>query len=71
MQKFSCITQSIKLFALIFGIRVLEACIEPFLGNKTGGLLEGCQKSIQMLLKIQIHTLLIFSLSLVILTTFS
>ena len=61
----------IKLLALILGIRLLEACIEPILGNKSMGILEGCYKSIQMLLKIQLHVLAVFSISLVILTAFS
>ncbi len=66
-----CAPGIIKLVALVVGIRVLEACLEPILGQKSGGLLEGCYKSVQMLLKIQINTLAVFSLCLVILTAFS
>lgn len=66
-----CAPGIIKILAIITGLRVLEVCMEPFMGDKTGGLLDGCYKSLQMLLKIQIHTLMIFSVCLVILTSFS
>ena len=66
-----CAPALMKLISMIVGLRLLEACLEPVLGNKAGALMEGCYKSIQMLLKIQIHILTVFSLSLVIMTALS
>ena len=66
-----CLPSIVKMLAMIIGIRLLDACMEPLVGKRIAGLLEGCYKSIQLLLKVQVNVLALFSLTLVILTAFS